>query len=245
MGNSEAVNMERIAPSAVVLLSGGQDSTICLYWAKGRFDRLYALTFDYGQRHRIELDSARTIARMAGVVEHRILPVPTLAELGGSALLSQEPIQEAGGRGNLPNTFVPGRNLLFLTLAAAWAYQLECHDVVGGMCQTDYSGYPDCRRATLDALEEAIRLGMEWEVRIHTPLMFLTKAQSVRLALEVGAMEALAYSHTCYEGRFPPCGVCPACRLRAKGFEEAGIEDPLLVRARRECHRAGGHKELG
>jgi len=224
--------MEKIAPSAVVLLSGGQDSTTCLYWAKERFDRLYALTFDYGQRHRIELDAACTIARMAGVAEHRILRMGELEELGGSALLSDIPIQETGGRGNLPNTFVPGRNLLFLTLAAAWAYQLECHDLVGGMCQTDYSGYPDCRRATIDALEAAIRLGMEWEIRIHTPLMFLTKAQSVKLAVEVGAMNALAYSHTCYEGRFPPCGVCPACRLRAKGFEEAGVEDPLLIRAR-------------
>ncbi|GBC92189.1 7-cyano-7-deazaguanine synthase [bacterium HR15] len=224
--------MEKIAPSAVVLLSGGQDSTTCLYWAKKRFDRLYALTFDYGQRHRIELDAAHTIARMAGVAEHRILRMSELEELGGSALLSDAPIQETSGRGNLPNTFVPGRNLLFLTLAAAWAYQLECHDLVGGMCQTDYSGYPDCRRATIDALEEAIRLGMEWEIRIHTPLMFLTKAQSVKLAAEVGAMDALAYSHTCYEGRFPPCGICPACRLRAKGFEEAGVEDPLLIRAR-------------
>jgi 7-cyano-7-deazaguanine synthase len=226
---------EVIAPSAVVLLSGGQDSTTCLYWAKGRFERLYALTFDYGQRHRIELEAARAIAQMAGVAAHRVLKISELAELSGSALLTDTPIQETGGRGNLPNTFVPGRNLLFLVLAAAWAYQLECHDLVGGMCQTDYSGYPDCRRATIDALERAIELGMEWSVRIHTPLMFLTKAESVRLAQEVGALDALAYSHTCYEGRFPPCGVCPACRLRAKGFEEAGIEDPLLVRARQVC----------
>jgi 7-cyano-7-deazaguanine synthase len=226
---------EVIAPSAVVLLSGGQDSTTCLYWAKGRFERLYALTFDYGQRHRIELEAARTIAQMAGVAAHRVLKISELAELSGSALLTDTPIQETGGRGNLPNTFVPGRNLLFLVLTAAWAYQLECHDLVGGMCQTDYSGYPDCRRATIDALERAIELGMEWSVRIHTPLMFLTKAESVRLAQEVGALDALAYSHTCYEGRFPPCGVCPACRLRAKGFEEAGIEDPLLVRARQVC----------
>jgi 7-cyano-7-deazaguanine synthase len=226
---------EVIAPSAVVLLSGGQDSTTCLYWAKRRFERLYALTFDYGQRHRIELEAARHIAQMAGVTAHRILKISELAELSGSALLTDTPIQETGGRGNLPNTFVPGRNLLFLVLGAAWAYQLECHDLVGGMCQTDYSGYPDCRRATIDALERAIELGMEWSVRIHTPLMFLTKAESVRLAQEVGALDALAYSHTCYEGRFPPCGVCPACRLRAKGFEEAGIEDPLLARARQVC----------
>ncbi len=223
---------EWIAPSAVVLLSGGQDSTTCLYWAKRHFEKLYALTFDYGQRHRIELDAARTIAQMAGVAHHLVLRVCELEQLGGSALLSDIPIQETGGRGNLPNTFVPGRNLLFLVLAAAWAYQLECRHLVGGMCQTDYSGYPDCRRATLDALEHAIRLGMEWDITIHTPLMFLTKAESVKLAAEVGALEALAYSHTCYEGLFPPCGVCPACRLRARGFEEAGIEDPLIVRAR-------------
>ncbi|MER3401850.1 MAG: 7-cyano-7-deazaguanine synthase QueC [Armatimonadota bacterium] len=221
---------EQIAPSAVVLFSGGQDSTTCLYWAKRRFDALYALSFDYGQRHRIELDAARTIAQMAGVAQHRIVKVSALEQLGDSALLTDAPIQETGGRGNLPNTFVPGRNLLFLVLAAAWAYQLECHHLVGGMCQTDYSGYPDCRRATLDTLEQALQLGMEWEIHIHTPLMFLTKAESARLAMEVGAMEALAYSHTCYEGRFPPCGTCPACRLRAKGFAEAGIPDPLLLR---------------
>ncbi len=215
---------------AIVLLSGGQDSTTALFWAKQRFDPLYALTIDYGQRHRIELDAACTVARMAGVAEHRIVPFPLLSSLARSALLnSQEPILEVG-RGNLPTSFVPGRNLFFLLIASVWAYELECHDVVGGMCQTDYSGYPDCRRATIDALEEAIRLGMEWEVHIHTPLMFLTKAQIVQLAQEVGAMEALAYSHTCYEGRFPPCSACPACRLRAKGFEEAGIEDPLLRR---------------
>ncbi len=224
--------MELIAPSAVVLLSGGQDSTTCLYWAKQRFTQIYALTFDYGQRHRIELDAARTIAQMAGVAQHRILRITELEQLGGSALLTDMPIQETGGRGGLPNTFVPGRNLLFLVLAAAWAYQLECHHLVGGMCQTDYSGYPDCRRATIDALEQAIRLGMEWDITIHTPLMDLTKAESVRLAMAVGAMEALAYSHTCYEGQFPPCGTCPACRLRARGFEEAGVEDPLLARAR-------------
>ncbi|GBC90031.1 7-cyano-7-deazaguanine synthase [bacterium HR14] len=226
-----SVSQQR-APSAVVLLSGGQDSTTCLYWAKRHFEKVYALTFDYGQRHRIELDAARTVAQMAGVAHHLILRVCELEQLGGSALLSDIPIQETGGRGNLPNTFVPGRNLLFLVLAAAWAYQLECHHLVGGMCQTDYSGYPDCRRATIDALEQAIRLGMEWDITIHTPLMFLTKAESVKLAIEVGALEALAYSHTCYEGRFPPCGQCPACRLRARGFEEAGIEDPLIVRAR-------------
>lgn len=216
--------------AAVVLLSGGQDSTTCLYWAKERFAAIYALTFDYGQRHRVELDAAQEIARMAGVAEHKILQMPELAQLDDSSLTTETPVDEHGGRGGLPNSFVPGRNILFLTLAAAWAYQLNCHDLVGGMCQTDYSGYPDCRRATLDSLERTLHFGMEWEVTIHTPLMFLTKRETVLLAREVGAMEALAYSHTCYEGMQPPCGICPACKLRAKGFAEAGISDPLLSR---------------
>lgn len=214
---------------AVVLLSGGQDSTTCAYWAKKHFASVYAITFDYGQRHKIEIDAAEQIARLAGVVEHKILQVLELLQLGGSSLTSTEAIDEHGGRGGLPNSFVPGRNVLFLTLAAAWAYQLECHDLVGGMCQTDYSGYPDCRRATIDSLEQTLSLGMDWEIIIHTPLMHLTKRETVLLAREVDAMEALAYSHTCYEGRRPPCGVCPACKLRAKGFVEAGIPDPLLL----------------
>lgn len=219
-----------IMRAAVVLLSGGQDSTTCLYWAKQCFFPVYTLTFDYGQRHRIELDAAQQIALMAGVMEHKVLQVPELAQLGSSSLTTDIPVDEGGDKGNLPNSFVPGRNILFLTLAAAWAYQLNCHDLIGGMCQTDYSGYPDCRRNTIDSLEQTLSLGMEWDVTIHTPLMFLTKRETILLAQEVGAMEALAYSHTCYEGRQPPCGICPACKLRAKGFAEAGMPDPLLSR---------------
>jgi 7-cyano-7-deazaguanine synthase len=216
--------------SAILLLSGGQDSTTCLYWAKERFETVYALTFDYGQRHRIEIEAAERIARLASVKEHKTLQVPELSQLGGSSLTTEIMMDEHGGRGDLPNSFVPGRNILFLTLAAAWAYQLECHDLVGGMCQTDYSGYPDCRRATMDSLETTLRLGMEWDITIHTPLMFLTKCETVLLAQAVRAMDALAYSHTCYEGKRPPCGVCPACKLRAKGFAEANVPDPLLLR---------------
>lgn len=216
-----------IAPSAVVLLSGGQDSVTCLYWAKQRFEQVHALTLDYGQRHRIELEAAKEISQRAQVQSHKVLTLDALSQLGGSSLTDAIPIEQSARHG-LPNSFVPGRNLLFLTLAAAFAYQVNCHDVVGGMCQTDFSGYPDCRRDTLDALESAISLGMDWTIKIHTPLMFLTKAETVLLAQEVGAMEALRWSHTCYEGRRPPCGVCPACLLRAKGFAEAGVEDPLL-----------------
>lgn len=216
-----------IAPSAVVLLSGGQDSVTCLYWAKQRFEQVHALTIDYGQRHQIELDAAEKVSQIAQVQSQRVLTLDALGQLGGSSLTDSIPIEESA-RNGLPNSFVPGRNLLFLTLAAAYAYQLNCHDLVGGMCQTDYSGYPDCRRDTLDALERAISQGMDWTITIHTPLMFLTKAETVHLAQEVGAMEALRWSHTCYEGKRPPCGVCPACLLRARGFTEAGVEDPLL-----------------
>ncbi|MHC5067932.1 MAG: 7-cyano-7-deazaguanine synthase, partial [Planctomycetota bacterium] len=130
----------------------------------------------------------------------------------------------------LPNTFVPGRNLLFLTLAAAWAYQLGAANLVTGVCETDFSGYPDCRATTMRALEAALTAGMDAGFVIHTPLMHLDKAATVALAQELNALDLLAWSHTCYNGVVPPCGACPACQLRARGFAEAGIEDPLLRR---------------
>jgi 7-cyano-7-deazaguanine synthase len=220
---------------ALVVLSGGQDSTTCLAWARRRFAAIDAITFDYGQRHRVELDCAAEVARRAGVRRHRIITVGSLAELGGNALVGGAPAGGLGesGAGGLPNTFVPGRNLLFMTLAAAWAWQLGIRDLVTGVCQTDYSGYPDCRADTMAALQQALRLGMEAEFAIHTPLMHLTKAESVRLAAAEGGLDLLAWTHTCYAGQVPPCGVCAACRLRAKGFAEAGIADPLLARLAR------------
>jgi 7-cyano-7-deazaguanine synthase len=139
-------------------------------------------------------------------------------------------VPETAPEGALPTTFVPGRNLIFLTFAAAFAYQKGIGNLVTGVAQTDYSGYPDCREKTLKALETAIQLGMEYEVQIHTPLMFMSKAETVQLAQQCGAMEALAHSHTCYRGEQPPCGHCPACELRAKGFKEAGLPDPLVER---------------
>ncbi|HRD50384.1 MAG: 7-cyano-7-deazaguanine synthase QueC [Candidatus Competibacter sp.] len=221
--------------TALVILSGGQDSTTCLYWALDRFGReqVEALSFDYGQRHRIELDCARQIAALAGVT-HTILPINTFAALGGNALTDAAIAVQAGvdPQTALPNTFVPGRNLIFLTFAAAFAYPLGIRDLVTGVAQTDYSGYPDCRQTTLQALEQALRLGMECAITIHAPLMFQSKADTVRLAQALGALPALAYSHTCYNGQQPPCGECPACRLRARGFAEAGIADPLLERFR-------------
>jgi len=218
--------------TALVVLSGGQDSTTCLYWAIGQFKRqnVRALTFDYGQRHRIELESARQISQLAGVA-HQILPIDTFTALGGDALTDESiDVDATVEDGQLPNTFVPGRNLIFLTFAAAYAYQRNIKHLVTGVAQTDYSGYPDCRQDTLLALEKAIQLGMEYPLRLHTPLMFMSKAETVQLAEQFGAMEALAYSHTCYEGRQPPCGECPACELRAKGFTQADVPDPLVER---------------
>ena len=219
--------------TALVVLSGGQDSTTCLYWALDRFgaDHVAAVTFDYGQRHRIELTCAARVAARAAV-PHTVLPIDTFAALGGNALtdpgIAVHPgIQPQTG---LPNTFVPGRNLIFLTFAAALAYQRGIHHLVAGVAQTDYSGYPDCRQATLQALEQALQLGMDYEITLHTPLMFRSKANTVRLARDLGALPALANTHTCYHGQQPPCGACPACVLRAKGFTEAGIPDPLVQR---------------
>ncbi|MFW5859769.1 MAG: 7-cyano-7-deazaguanine synthase QueC [Planctomycetota bacterium] len=219
------------ANAAVVALSGGQDSTTCLAWTRRRFARVYTIAFDYGQRHRVELDAAARVAGVAGVVEHRVLPVASLAALGGNALTGAGAVDGAADPASgLPPTFVPGRNLLFLTLAAAWAYQLDVTELVTGVCQTDYSGYPDCRASTMEALQQSLRTGMERPFTIHTPLMHLTKAASVRLAVELDALPLLSWSHTCYAGAVPPCGICPACRLRARGFAEAGVVDPLLVR---------------
>lgn len=222
-------------PKALVVLSGGQDSTTCLYWALREFGaaNVEAVTFDYGQRHRVELDCARKIAQLAGV-RQTVLPIDTFAAIGGNALTDDSIAPEEGARDDadtaLPNTFVPGRNLVFLSFAAALAYTRGIEHVVTGVAQTDYSGYPDCRENTLKALELALRLGMDSRVTLHAPLMFMSKADTVRLAQDVGAMDAMAWSHTCYNGDVPPCGRCASCELRAKGFAEAGVADPLVVR---------------
>lgn len=214
----------------LVVLSGGQDSTTCLYWAIDRFgrDNVSTITFDYGQRHRIELECAANVATHAGV-DNKCLPIDTFNALGGDALtdagIEVSTLESPG----LPNTFVPGRNIVFLTFAAAYAYQRGTRHLVTGVAQTDYSGYPDCREATIEALEKTLRLGMEYDLSIHTPLMHLSKKQTVEMARDLGGLEAMALTHTCYNGARPPCGQCPACELRAKGFAEAGINDPLLA----------------
>jgi 7-cyano-7-deazaguanine synthase len=222
------------AERALVLLSGGQDSTTCLWWALDRFgsENVQAISFDYGQRHRVELESAVAVAALAGVPQV-CLPIDTFAALGGDALTDAalEVGEHTDSGDGLPNTFVPGRNLVFLTYAAAWAWRRRIRNLVTGVAQTDYSGYPDCRAATLAALEEALRLGMETDIEIHAPLMYLSKRETVELAAALGALDAMALTHTCYNASRPPCGKCPACRLRARGFAEAGVPDPLLARA--------------
>lgn len=214
---------------ALVVLSGGQDSTTCLYWAIDRYgrDNVEAVTFDYGQRHRIELECAGNICRDAGI-EQTELPIDTFQALGGNALTDGEIEIVDGDDGELPSTFVPGRNLVFLTFAAAHAWQRDISNIVTGVAQTDYSGYPDCRQETIDSLSTTLRLGMDRDFVIHTPLMNLSKKDTVLLAKRLGAINAMSLTHTCYEGQRPPCGDCPACILRAKGFAEAGIDDPLM-----------------
>ncbi len=224
--------------SALVLFSGGQDSTTCLAWALNRYDHVETLGFDYGQRHAIELtmrpqllDSLRTMRSdwKSKLGEDHVLDLSLLAAISDTALTSDVAItmQENG----LPNTFVPGRNLLFLTSAAALAYRRGISDLVGGMCETDYSGYPDCRDETLRSLEQAINLGMASKLAIQTPLMWLNKEQSWQLAATLGGQELVELirteTHTCYLGERGVlhawghgCGSCPACELRARGYAD-------------------------
>ncbi len=223
--------------SALVLFSGGQDSTACLAWALARHERVETVGFDYGQRHAVELEARQTVrSRIARefpawaprLGDDHMLDIRSFGALGETAMTSERAI-EITDRG-LPSTFVPGRNLVFLTYAAALADRRGLTALVGGMCETDFSGYPDCRRATLDALEAALNLGMERSFRIETPLMWLTKAQTWGLAKGLGGEPLVAItvedSHTCYLGERGAlhawghgCGTCPACELRRRGYE--------------------------
>lgn len=223
---------------ALVLFSGGQDSTTCLAWALARYGHVETIGFDYGQRHRVELD-CRTTLRGRLVAQHtdwaprlgedHLLNVDVLAQLGGSAMTDDIAIaMQADG---LPNTFVPGRNLLFFTLAAALAYRRGLDVLVGGMSQTDYSGYPDCRDNTLKALQVALSLGVDRPLLIETPLMWLNKADTWELAQQLGGSTLLELvrteTHTCYLNQRDTlhawgygCGTCPACALRAQGYRQ-------------------------
>lgn len=221
---------------ALVLFSGGQDSATCLAWALDRFERVETLGFDYGQRHRIELDCRTPLrADIAGVggwrgslLEDHLVSLESLGELSETALTRDAAIGLA--EDGLPNTFVPGRNLIFLTFAAALAYRRGLRHLVTGVCETDYSGYPDCRDDTLKALQVALNLGMARRFVLHTPLMWLDKAATWRLAEELGGAKLVDLirvgSHSCYLGERATlhpwgygCGTCPACALRQSGWE--------------------------
>lgn len=216
---------EKKEKSALILLSGGQDSTTCLAWALNKFNKIQALTFDYGQRHKIELQAAKKIAKETGV-PLKIHKLNLFKELSSSALTHNIKITR-GSKTQLPSTFVPGRNLIFLSIAAIYAKQLNIENIITGVCQTDYSGYPDCRADFIKSLEKTLKLSMAYPFKIHTPLMWLTKAQTVELIKKHQQLELLKHSHTCYEGKKPACGKCPACKLRLKGFKEAKTKDPL------------------
>jgi 7-cyano-7-deazaguanine synthase len=223
--------------SALVLLSAGQDSATCLAWALARYERVETIGFFYGQRHAIEMEQRAPLRKAIAGLNPAwrgqlggdvVVDISGYGALAESALTADRAIEMA--ESGLPTTFVPARNLVFLTVAAAHAYRRGIDVLVGGMCETDFSGYPDCRRDTIDAQERALALGLERPMRIETPLMHLTKAQTWALAHELGG-EALVSaivetSHTCYEGDRVHrrawgygCGACPACDLRAKGWE--------------------------
>jgi 7-cyano-7-deazaguanine synthase len=235
---------------ALVVLSGGQDSTTCLAWAKQYFDEVHAITFDYGQRHRIEIEAAIQVANILGVESHEIVVVPECLK-SVSPLLSDNTLEQytdyhqmdevIGDRVEL--TFVPLRNPFFFIIAANRAVKLGCESLVTGICEADNANYPDCRESFKIVFEDMINVALGnncyqkengW-ISIEAPLLHLTKAESVKLAKTLpGCMEALAYSHTSYDGKYPPTDMNHSNVLRAHGFEEAGEPDPLVVRAWRE-----------
>ena len=222
--------------SALVLFSGGQDSTTCLAWALERYAHVETVGFDYGQRHRIELDCRADIlaalkrdfpAWASRLGDDHMVDLSILGQLSETALTQEKEIAFAAS--GLPNTFVPGRNLLFFTFAAAIAYRRGIKHLVGGMCETDYSGYPDCRDDTLKALQVALNLGMEQRFVVDTPLMWIDKAQTFALANDMGGDRlmriVLEHTHSCYMGDRTHrhdwgygCGTCPACELRSQGW---------------------------
>ncbi|APG86987.1 7-cyano-7-deazaguanine synthase (plasmid) [Sinorhizobium americanum CCGM7] len=233
---------------ALVLFSGGQDSTTCLAWALDRFPRVETVGFDYGQRHRVELDCRAKLREEFGRVnpdwanrlgDDHTISLEALGEISDTALTQDIEIEMANI--GLPNTFVPGRNLIFLTFAAALACRRGLKHIVGGMCETDFSGYPDCRDDTIKALQVALNLGMEKRFVLETPLMWIDKAATWQLAESLGGSllvdVIIEDTHTCYLGERGQrhdwgfgCGVCPACELRAKGYSKFIAEETGITR---------------
>lgn len=218
---------------AIVLLSGGLDSTTALYLAKKQGFELYAITFQYGQKHDKELQCARAIAKAAGVKEHKVVNL-LLNQWHGCALTDPDMEIENGNiqRQDIPDTYVPARNMVFLSVAASWADALDITDIFIGVSEVDYSGYVDCREEFIRAMENAINLGTvlgaekKQRITVHAPFMHMTKSEEVKLGMQLGVDFGLTW--TCYRGGDKPCGTCDSCLLRSKAFEEADVKDPLI-----------------
>ncbi len=222
-----------VPSKAVVVFSGGQDSTTCLIQALAQYDEVHAITFNYGQRHSQEIAVAQTIAAELGVTAHKVLDLALLNELAISSLTRDAiPVSTQLQENGLPNTFVPGRNILFLTLAAVYAYQVGAEVVINGVCETDFSGYPDCRDEFVKALNRALCLGLEKPLRLVTPLMWLNKAQTWALADRHGRLDYVRErTLTCYNGVVGDgCGSCPACLLRQRGLAEYLADRETILR---------------
>jgi 7-cyano-7-deazaguanine synthase len=214
---------------AIVIFSGGQDSTTCLGWAKNRFDEVAAISFIYGQKHSIEIDQAQKIAAQLDV-PLKVVDISFYENMVNSALVGNSQVNmndRHEDNDDLPASFVPNRNALFILLTHSYAQKIKADTIITGVCETDFSGYPDCRRAFIDAMENALYLGSEKNIKIETPLMALNKAETFKLAEDEGILELVVKeSYTCYNGDSTPnewgmgCGDCPACKLRKKGFEE-------------------------
>ncbi|MCW8335622.1 7-cyano-7-deazaguanine synthase QueC [Vibrio paucivorans] len=208
---------------AVVVFSGGQDSTTCLVKALKEFDEVHAITFDYGQRHRLEIEVAESLAKELGAAAHKVMDVTLLNELAISSLTRDDiPVSHELQDNGLPNSFVPGRNILFLTLAGIYAYQIGANTVITGVCETDFSGYPDCRDEFVKAMNNALVQGMDRDLTIATPLMWLNKAETWAMADHYGALDLVREKTlTCYNGLIGDgCGDCPSCDLRRAGLED-------------------------
>jgi len=207
--------------NAVVVFSGGQDSTICLFWALKEFDEVIAVTFDYNQKHRAEIDCAKSITKELGV-EHQILDMALLNQLAPNALTRDDIEIKMGENGAPPSTFVEGRNMLFLTFAAVLAKVKGAKHIVTGVCETDFSGYPDCRDIFVKSLNVTLNLAMDYDFVVHTPLMWLDKAQTWGMADNFGKLDYVRQKTlTCYNGIIGDgCGECPACMLRKRGLDK-------------------------
>lgn len=208
--------------AALVVFSGGQDSTTCLFWAKRRFKRVVALSFLYGQKHQKEVELARAIAEEAGV-EFHVMDVSFIGRLGSNSLTNPSLVMDQEKPADsFPNTFVPGRNLFFLSIAAVFARERGINHIVTGVSQTDFSGYPDCRDAFIKSLNVTLNLAMEEQFVLHTPLMWIDKAETWALADELGVLDLVrTRTLTCYNGvQGDGCGHCPACKLRREGLEK-------------------------